>query len=119
MSEVTFDTSELSALAAEFVKAGVLAPKVVDKIVGATAREVRDDMRSSAPRDSGELVGSIRVRAAGRGAREVRAEARHAVFVEYGTSVMPPQPFVGPAADRADRLLADRVLAAAVKALDV
>ena len=59
----------------------------------AAAREARE----LAPVDSGELRDSISVSAEEGGAL-VRAGASHAAMVEYGTSKMPPRPFMQNAA---------------------
>lgn len=50
-----------------------------------------------APVDTGELRGSICASPAPDGA-VLRADAPHAAMVEYGTSKMPPRPFMLPAA---------------------
>jgi len=69
----------------------------VTEEVGALA----DDMRRGAPRDTGELAGSVQgeVRPDGLGGT-VAVTARHATAVEYGTSDTPEQPFATPAAVR-------------------
>lgn len=56
--------------------------------------------RDLAPVETGELRGSISASPAEGGA-SVQAAAPHAVMVEYGTSRMPPQPFMLPAAHAA------------------
>jgi HK97 gp10 family phage protein len=108
MSNVHVDVSQAIALAAEFGAAG---PRVVRKADVAT-RKVRDragDLaQANAPVRTGEL----------RASREDFDEgdehgfaftARHARFVEFGTSRMGPQPYVWPAADRAERELPDEI----------
>lgn len=52
---------------------------------------------AKAPRDTGELAESLRLRKQGPTAVVLEATARHAPFQEFGTSVMAPQPYVGPA----------------------
>lgn len=64
------------------------------------ANHAAQTARDLAPVDSGELRGSISASPAENGA-SVLAAAPHAVMVEYGTSRMPPQPFMLPAAHAA------------------
>ena len=59
---------------------------------------VASDMRENAPVASGELRDSIEGEVDGLSGT-VRARARHAVFVEHGTSSTPEQPFAQPAAE--------------------
>lgn len=56
--------------------------------------------RSLAPVDTGELRGSISAVHGGLEARVVAA-CGHAAAVEFGTSRMPPRPFMQPAAESA------------------
>lgn len=51
-----------------------------------------------APRATGELAGSVTVQQTGERAI-VTATARHARFVEFGTSRMSAQPYLEPAAE--------------------
>lgn len=68
----------------------------------ATSQEVglvEHDARMGAPIDEGVLMDSIVGRSSG-SYGEVRAGARHGLFVEYGTYKDPVQPFMWPAAER-------------------
>lgn len=69
-----------------------------EEAVKAEVDAVADDMRSAAPVDTGTLVESIHAEVTGL-AGAATATARHAVFVEFGTSSTPAQPFAGPAAE--------------------
>lgn len=76
--------------------AGERVGKVLDNIVS-TAQSI-------VPVESGELKGSISRSEVTKGFGSVTGEAgptaRHGRFVEWGTSVMPPSAFMGPALDR-------------------
>lgn len=61
------------------------------------AESAAETAKALAPVDTGELKNSISSASAPDGA-VVRASAPHAAMVEYGTSKMPPQPFMLPAA---------------------
>lgn len=64
--------------------------------------EIAQDARRYAPVETGELRASIHVQG-----NEVRAEADHAVYVEYGTRNMRAQPFMRPALYRKRNLRSD------------
>ena len=53
--------------------------------------------RSLAPVDTGELRDSIHAVLIGHGEAEIRVEARHAPYVEFGTYKMAAQPYLSPA----------------------
>lgn len=68
------------------------------KAAAVTAAETAAQIaRESVPVDTGELKNSISSASTAEGA-VMRAAAPHAPMVEYGTSKMPPQPFMLPAA---------------------
>ncbi len=77
---------------------------------------VKADATGGAPKDSGELAGSIEGRTLGT-TGEVEATARHAAFVEFGTSHTPAQPYMGPAAESSKARFIGRVAAAARRAV--
>ena len=95
-------------------KAADATRKSAESAIRTELEAVRDDMRRTVPVDTGELRGSIVTRPAGLKG-EVRATARHAIFVEFGTSSSPAQPYGFPAAARARARLPKR-LAATIKA---
>lgn len=85
-----------------------LASKVAELRAGATmavAEEValiESDARGAAPRDTGELAGSIESEVS-ETSGTVRTESRHAGFMEFGTFKDEAQPFMHPAAEKARR----------------
>lgn len=94
-------------------KLAELPAAVREGAVGAVTDEteaVADDMREGAPVRTGELRDSIvsdvdEAALAGR----ARATARHATFVEHGTSSTAAQPFAQPAAEASRRRFPKRV----------
>lgn len=74
-----------------------------ETVVRAIVARVERDAKALAPVDTGNLRSSIHttVSATARSARgEVGTDVHYAPYVEYGTSRMAPQPFIGPASDR-------------------
>lgn len=97
------ETQELNALSASlgwFSRS--LLPRA-EVIVRSTASRIQRDAQIEAPVDTGNLRSSI-----GFGVRKTRYSvsadigptANYGGFVEMGTSVSAPQPFMGPAFDR-------------------
>jgi HK97 gp10 family phage protein len=71
---------------------------------------VADDMRRGAPRLTGTLASSIQAEVSADGlSGTAAATARHATFVEHGTSDTPEQPFATPAAERSRQRFPDRL----------
>lgn len=94
-----FDVSELRDLERD-LKAGAgrvetLAPKVVAK----TAYDIERDGKIFAPVDTGTLESSISTDVAGLTA-EIGPHTDYEQYVEYGTSKMHAQPYMGPAAEK-------------------
>lgn len=112
MTSIGFDTSELLALGAEIGAAAVAATPAAEVGVTATADETLALAQSLAPVLTGELVASGHVERTGALTAEVVFDSDHAGFVEYGTSVMAPEPYAGPAADAAEETLVERLLKA-------
>lgn len=96
------DVSQVSALAADFRGVARGTPAAVGRTVTSTVRRTAAAARGNAPVRSGGLRGSVRFNARGLSGF-VEATAGHAVFVEYGTAFMDPQPFMGPAGDARER----------------
>lgn len=109
---VSFDTSELDGLASDLAAAGPKVRAASSSEMTAAAAQLRDDARNAAPVDTGELKSSIHVRG-GKGYRDIIADARHAFFVEFGTSDTPPQPYMWPQVPAAEKRLADALEAVA------
>lgn len=89
-------------------------PEIVEKAsraaVKAETDEVAQDMRRTAPRDSGELVEGIQSEFDAKTitGRAV-STARHTQFVVHGTSDTPANDFMTPAARRSERRFRGRV----------
>ncbi|WP_238999285.1 HK97-gp10 family putative phage morphogenesis protein [Segeticoccus rhizosphaerae] len=82
-------------------RVGALAAKVVRKV----AADVERDAKILAPVDTGNLRNSISTSITGDGRHaSMRAEigptASYGGYVEFGTSRMGPQPYLGPSLDR-------------------
>lgn len=103
---VSADTSELDELAADLLTGAAKVDKVSSVTLGEIARQLQTDAKAAAPVDTGALRDSIRM-SGGRDYRRVTADIRYAIFVEFGTSVMAPQPFMWPAADVAEQRLSE------------
>lgn len=92
-------------------------PQIMAKAVEETARDVQevaeiisDDARATVPIDTGELQGSIDARQISKLTWVVEAKARYARYVEFGTAEHGgPQPFLVPAAHRAEPILFDKI----------
>jgi HK97 gp10 family phage protein len=108
MSDISIDMSEVVALATELAAAGPMVAKKADLATRQTRERMGDEAQANAP----VLTGALRA------SREdfddgdehgVAFTARYAAYVEFGTSDTRPQPFMWPAADRAERTLVDEV----------
>lgn len=81
--------------------------------VGGSSEEIRDDARGDVPVASGDLRDAIEVEPEGDGLEAkvgVFGEpAAYATHVELGTSRMPAQPFMVPAAERERQRFSERV----------
>lgn len=104
MASVNVDTSDLDRLAVELA---VLVPAAararVRVAVQKTSEDIKRDAQLLAPVDTGNLRSSIHrltIDNAWAITGRVRADAEYGELVEYGTSRMAPQPFMGPALDR-------------------
>lgn len=101
------DVSEVGRFAADLGKVAAGAVKVAHAAVAKTALDIERDAKIAAPVDTGNLRNSIshEIRAQGglSGGSIIAAigpTAEYGAFVEYGTSRMSPQPYLGPAFDR-------------------
>lgn len=93
------DFSEVAKLAADLGKAGAKAGALASVAVRKTALDIEASAKAVAPVDTGNLRNSISSDIAKLHA-EVGPTAAYGVYVEYGTSRMAPQPYLGPAFDR-------------------
>lgn len=103
-----FDFSEVDRLARDLGRAGHDIDDEVDTELGIAALKVHAFAAAAAPRLTGELAGSVYVRSA-RLERTIGSDEPQGFYQEFGTSRMPPQPWLFPAADRALDELADRI----------
>ena len=99
-------SAEIDALMSDLGRAGAAAERDAEKSLERVADRFRDDAKSAAPVDSGDLRNSIVVRGSG-DSRTIVATAKHARFMEYGTSTHRPQPYMWPQVPRATKALAD------------
>lgn len=93
------DVSELNQLAVDLGKASGQVIAATSVVIRKTAFDIERDAKLLVPVDTGNLRNSITTSARALEA-EIGPTAEYAAFVEYGTSVHAPQPYMGPAADR-------------------
>lgn len=95
--------NDLHRLAQDFEESGRRARTLAERAVRKTALDVSATAKSIAPVDTGNLKNSIGMTVTST-ADEITAEvgptAHYGVFLEYGTSRMAPQPYLGPAFDK-------------------
>lgn len=80
---------------------GTAIADAMAEAVTASAARAADYARETVPVDSGALRASISPTKEGAQSAAVLAAAPHAAMVEYGTSRMPPRPYMLPAAHMA------------------
>lgn len=93
------DFSEVNNLAADLGKAGPRAARNAQKVIAKTAHDIEATGKQLAAVDTGAMRGSIGVDM-GVLSATIGPTVNYAPHLEYGTSRMPPQPFMNPAADR-------------------
>ena len=95
-----------AVLALEMTVAATNAGREADEVVGRVAEKVAAAQRDMAPVDTGRTRDTISAQRVAPGVWVSGTETPYARHVEYGTSRMPPQPFIAPAGDRyADELV--------------
>jgi HK97 gp10 family phage protein len=102
--DIRVDVVGSKRLARKFAKLdAVVQRKAIRKATRAGAKAVLQDAKRLAPRETGALTRSGKVRAMRRSrvaqGHVARFEALHSFQVETGTSDTPPQPFIRPALD--------------------
>lgn len=95
----------LRALSADLTSAGRQIGQRARAVVRKTAYDIEASAKAIAPVDTGNLKNSIshsdlRIGTSGQLVAEIGPTANYGIFLELGTSRMPAQPFMGPAADR-------------------
>jgi HK97 gp10 family phage protein len=107
-ARLTMDIEGIDDAVRAIAEAGSAAREAAEGAVGEEAEAVADDMRAGAPYDTGELHDSIEAEHDGLEG-SAQATARHAEYVEEGTSRTPAQPFAQPASVAAEGRFPDRV----------
>ena len=97
---VNVDFGEVAKLAADLHADAAVASGRVEKAVRTSTQTLYNQSVGAAPVLTGELKASISQDVSGL-AQRVYATARAGFYQEYGTSVMPPQPFLMVFADEA------------------
>lgn len=92
------DASELEVVGNDISNLGTQAHGKALQIVAKTAADVSNTAKLMAPVDTGNLMNSIGYDLYGTSA-EIGPTAEYGMFLEYGTSRMPPQPYMKPALD--------------------
>ena len=105
-------TNDFSAVAARINAIPAAAETGLTAAALSAAESCAEAARALVPVDSGELRESISASQAGSMSAQVTATAGHAAMVEYGTSRMPPQPYMQPAAQQARGEFTERAAAA-------
>ena len=92
---------DLLKLSADLGKASYEVTRKAQLVVAKTAHDIEADAKSLAPWDTGTLRNSISTTiGAGGLSAEIGPTVDYAPYLEYGTRRMPPQPYMGPAAER-------------------
>ena len=92
---------DLLKLSADLGKASHEVTRKAQLVVTKTAHDIEADAKSFAPVDTGMLRNSISTTiGAGGLSAEIGPTVDYAHYLEYGTRRMPPQPYMGPAAER-------------------
>lgn len=94
-----FDTSELRDLAGDLKKGAAKVEELAPRVVAKSAHDIEADGKIFAPVLTGTLESSITSEVNGLSA-EIGPHTDYEQFVEYGTSKMDAQPYMGPAAEK-------------------
>ena len=96
----TVDTSQLNRLTADLLKAEAKTKAMAGMAVAKTALDCAASAKRHAPVDTGALRNSIGTSIAGdRMSAEIGPTVNYGAYVEFGTSRMAAQPYMGPAMD--------------------
>lgn len=87
-------------LAADIAAARARSETLTSQVVRKVAADVETNAKAIAPVDTGNLRASIGTEMRGRYEAEVGPSAAYGIYVEFGTSRMAPQAFMGPSLDR-------------------
>lgn len=102
---IDVDLSEVRAFSSRLATAGVRVGAGGALALRKTAFDIEADAQQLAPFDTGNLRNSISASFEGDGrsgtmTAEIGPTAEYGIYVEWGTSVQPGQPFLAPAFDR-------------------
>lgn len=102
---IDVDLSQVRALSSRLATAGPRVGAVGAAALRKTALDIEADAKVLAPVDTGALRNSISHDFAGDGRNgsmtaEIGPTVDYGIYQEFGTSVMAPQPYLGPAYDR-------------------
>lgn len=89
----------LWGLATDLRAAGPAVVGEASQVVRRSALAMQNHARSLAPVDTGFHRSAIQMSMVGPTSAVIHAHADYAIFLEFGTSRMPPQPAMGPAFD--------------------
>lgn len=93
------DTSELRVLAGDLKKGAAKVEKTAPLVVKKSGLDIEASAKVNAPVDTGTLQSSISSDINGLTA-EIGPSTEYEAFVEYGTSKMAAQPYMGPAFEK-------------------
>lgn len=96
---ISFDTSQVFVMRARLDHAGAGATNKARAVVSRTAAAIERDAKVLAPYEFGTLRNSIITVLAGTSAT-IGPTVNYGGYQEFGTSKMPPHPYMGPALDR-------------------
>jgi len=96
-----FNASEVRALAADLSEAPFKMQVAGSQALAKAAHDIEASAKINAPVDTGNLRNSISADINGMSA-EIGPTADYGIYLEYGTSKMAPQPFLGPAFDEVE-----------------
>lgn len=117
MASASFDHSEVNRLEFDLRKAPMETLRRASVAIRKTAFDIERDAKFYAPVDTGNLKNSISTTAAGLQA-EIGPTAEYGAYVEYGTSRMAPQQYMGPSFERNVPRLQDALGLAGERSID-
>lgn len=105
MGEISVDVSQLSRLSASLEQSSGMVGEIASIAVRKSGIDIERIAKQGAPVDTGFLRNSINGNVTGSALEsaisvEVGPSANYGAYVEYGTSRMRPQPYMGPAFDK-------------------